>query len=68
MAGDLRLSFYSLVGHIPWPLIRSFAALLRTYTAMGWTGLYEARAMHLSGAVVMVALQLEQQLIDGGED
>ena len=65
VAGDLRLSFYSAVGNIPWPFIRSFAALLRTYNANGYTGLYQAQATHLSGVVIAIALQLEQQQVEG---
>ena len=65
IAGSLRLSFFSLAGLIPWPFIGSFAALLRTYTAMGWTGLYEARATHMSGVVVIIRLQIEQQAVGG---
>ena len=65
VAGDLRLNFYSALGTIPWPFIARFAALLRTYTANGWTGLYQARATHLSGVVIAIVLQLEQQQVEG---
>lgn len=58
--GNLRLDFYCALGHIPWPFIRSFAALMRTYSERGWVGLFKAQATHLSGVSVFIRLHLEQ--------
>ena len=61
--GELRLTFYSALPYIPWPLIRSVAALLRGFTERGHTGLFEGRAMHLSGIAVLISFHL---ILDAG--
>ena len=57
---NLRLDFYCAIGHIPWPFIRNFARLMRMYSERGWTGLFKARATHLSGVNIFIRLSLGQ--------